>query len=391
MNRYERYLRLSDDIIASYNGSEPFASFIKKYFAANKQLGSRDRKQISQCCFAYFRTGHLLDGLEVSRRILSALFLCSNDNHEMIAQLYPEWLPHIHLPVKDKCRFLGIDWSKEKIFPWLKYLSDEVEADSFIISHLSQPDLFLRIRNKSLHKVTAQLDAAELKYSIVGDSTIRLPNGAKVDEVLSINKDVIIQDYSSQQIADLFKHLPFKQSASFKVWDACAASGGKAILLKDFFPNALLTVSDIRQSILVNLDKRFKEAALSYEQAFVTDLSKAIPDALSSESFDLIMADIPCTGSGTWSRTPEWLRYFEEKQIAEYAALQFRIIKNIVPLLKKGGYLLYATCSVFKEENEAQIARLLEDFNLSLIASGMIRGYTHKADTMYGALLQKHK
>jgi 16S rRNA (cytosine967-C5)-methyltransferase len=391
MNRYERYLSLSADIIAKYNGSEPFASFIKKYFTVNKQLGSRDRKQISQCCYAYFRSGHLLDGMEVSRRIPAALFLCSNDNHEIIAQLYPEWLPYIHLPVKEKCRLLGVEWSEEKIFPWIKYLSDEMETDSFVISHLSQPDLFLRIRTKNPEKVTDKLDEANLSYKLIGRSTIQLPNGTKADEVLAINREVVVQDYSSQQIADFFKYLPFKPSESFKVWDACAASGGKSILLKDFFPNAKLTVSDIRQSMLANLDKRFKEAALSYEQAFVADLSKTIPDGLSSESFDLIMADVPCTGSGTWSRTPEWLRYFEEKQIAEYAALQFRIVKNIVPLLKKGGYLLYATCSVFKEENESQIASLLKDFNFSLITSGMIKGYTHKADTMYGALLQKQK
>ncbi len=389
MNRYERYLSLSADIIENYNGSEPFASFIKKYFTVNKQLGSRDRKQISQCCYAYFRSGHLLDGLELTARIPAALFLCSNDNQEIITQLYSEWLPHIHLPVKDKCSLLGVEWSQEKIFAWIKYLSDEMETDSFVISHLSQPDLFLRIRTKEPEKVISKLDEANLSYKLIGRSTIQLPNGTKADEVLAINKEVVVQDYSSQQIADLFKYLPFKSSESFEVWDACAASGGKSILLKDFFPNAKLTVSDIRQSILANLNKRFNEAALSYEQTFVADLSNAIPDTLPSESFDLIMADVPCTGSGTWSRTPEWLRYFEEEKIAEYAALQLRIVKNIVPLLKKGGYLLYATCSVFKEENESQIASLLKDFNFSLITSGMIKGYTHKADTMYGALLQK--
>ena len=101
------------------------------------------------------------------------------------------------------------------------------------------------------------------------------------------------------------------------------------------------------------------------------------------------MADVPCTGSGTWSRTPEWLRYFDKEQIAEYAALQFCIVKNIIPFLSQGGYLIYSTCSVFKQENEAQVAALIKAFDLTLITSGMIRGYTHKADTMYGALLQK--
>ncbi|MFN9710873.1 MAG: Fmu (Sun) domain-containing protein [Bacteroidota bacterium] len=389
MNRYERYLSLSADIIDSYNGAEPFASFLKKYFSQNKQLGSRDRKQISQCCYAFFRTGHLFDSFEKTKRIAAALFLCSDKEDNIIINIYPEWASHIELSLYEKCLFLGIEWSTDKIFPWKKELSEHIETDLFISSHLIQPDLFLRTRNNSLDKVIHKLDIAKLAYTVIGDSTIRLQNGTKVDEVLSINKEVIVQDYSSQQISDLFKYLPFKPSASFKVWDSCAASGGKSILMKDYYPNTLLTVSDNRHSILRNLESRFKVAGIVYQNTFVVDLSISIPDEIKPETFDLIIADVPCTGSGTWGRTPEWLHYFKVQQIDAYAELQFSILKNILPALKKGGYLIYITCSVFKEENERQVNKLNDECECILMSSRLIKGYTYKADTMYSALLQK--
>jgi 16S rRNA (cytosine967-C5)-methyltransferase len=98
---------------------------------------------------------------------------------------------------------------------------------------------------------------------------------------------------------------------------------------------------------------------------------------------------VPCTGSGTWSRTPEWLRYFDLQQMMTYADLQYEIIQTVLPSLKKDGYLLYATCSVFKEENEEQVAKISQYFGLRIVASELFKGYEHKADTMYGALMQK--
>jgi 16S rRNA (cytosine967-C5)-methyltransferase len=174
---------------------------------------------------------------------------------------------------------------------------------------------------------------------------------------------------------------------SLDVWDACAASGGKSMMLKDYYPNVRLTVSDKRASVLDNLNLRFRDAGLSYDQSLTLDLSRSVPAGQINNTYDLIIADVPCSGSGTWSRTPEWLRYFNTDKIKEYSALQFTIIQHVLPYLRTGGHLLYSTCSVFKEENEGQVKRLCSQFGLTCTAEKIFKGYEQKADTMYGALL----
>ena len=102
--------------------------------------------------------------------------------------------------------------------------------------------------------------------------------------------------------------------------------------------------------------------------------------------YDLIICDAPCTGSGTWSRTPEQLYFFEEAIIDQYASLQKKIISNAMPALNPGGYFLYVTCSVFKMENEAIADFIKEKFHLTLVKMGLLKGYDKKADTLFAAL-----
>ena len=78
----------------------------------------------------------------------------------------------------------------------------------------------------------------------------------------------------------------------------------------------------------------------------------------------MIIADVPCTGSGTWGRTPEQLYYFEDRKIEEYASLQKQIVTNVISHLAPGGYFLYITCSVFKKENEEAIDFIKDKFQL---------------------------
>ena len=79
----------------------------------------------------------------------------------------------------------------------------------------------------------------------------------------------------------------------------------------------------------------------------------------------------------------------QRKEIGRYAQLQATIAGNAIPHLKRGGYLLYITCSVFAAENEINIDKLAEQYSLQLIRQQVITGYQHKADTMFAALLQK--
>jgi 16S rRNA (cytosine967-C5)-methyltransferase len=105
--------------------------------------------------------------------------------------------------------------------------------------------------------------------------------------------------------------------------------------------------------------------------------------------FDLIIADVPCSGSGTWGRTPEQLSFFQSSSIETYSALQKKIVSNTITQLKPNGYFLYITCSVLKKENEVNVEWMQEELKLQLVKQEVIKGYRYKADTMFAALLAK--
>lgn len=206
--------------------------------------------------------------------------------------------------------------------------------------------------------------------------------------MLCINHEVVIQDLNSQRVGELLQIATLEKKAT--VWDCCAASGGKSIMSYDILPQINLTVSDVRQSIIQNLHKRFREAGIKKYTSFIADLTshKNLQEMLQYKKFNLIICDAPCSGSGTWSRTPEQLLFFNENEITRYSNLQKSICTNTVPFLQKAGHFLYITCSVFEQENESIVEFLTHQFPLTLIKKELLKGYEIKADTMFAALFQ---
>jgi 16S rRNA (cytosine967-C5)-methyltransferase len=395
MSRYHSYLNSATSILASYKGEEPFASFIKKYFAAHKKFGSTDRRTVSHLCYCFFRLGKALPGIPIEERILTGLFLCSDTANKILDGLKPEWNRQTGLSLAEKLTYIHQTDLVSTIFPWQHELSDGIENEAFTLSHLQQPDLFLRLRPGKENSVRQKLTAAGISYTILTDSCLALPNTSKIDNLLELDKEAVVQDYNSQRTGEFLQFVSpesFEQvrrgpSDLLRVWDCCAASGGKSIMAMDLLGDIDLIVSDVRESILINLEDRFRNAGIHNYESFVADLGKPLPISLSS--FNLVIADVPCTGSGTWSRSPEQLVYFDATVIDRYVALQKKIITNVIPQLEPGGYLLYITCSVFKKENEEAVDFIASTFHLELIKKELLKGYDKKADTLFAALLQK--
>jgi 16S rRNA (cytosine967-C5)-methyltransferase len=108
-----------------------------------------------------------------------------------------------------------------------------------------------------------------------------------------------------------------------------------------------------------------------------------------NNQYQLIVCDAPCTGSGTWSRTPENLFFFKTEQIDEYAERQRKIVSNVIPHLQKDGLFIYITCSVFKKENEDVANFIKEQFHLQLLHMELLKGYDKKADCMFVAVFTR--
>ena len=405
MSRFHSYINSATAILGAYQGKEPFALFLKAFFAANKKYGSKDRKQVSQLCYAYFRLGKSLQTFSIQDKILAGLFLSEAEPNSILEEFKPNWNEFLKAHnlsegkfnsgseikgdselLLEKLKLVEPNLRPEDIFPYYSFLSNDIDKDDFALAFLKQPKLFLRVRPGKNSKVEKQLAENNIVFEKRGDSCLSLSQGVKVDELLAINREVVVQDESSQMIGQLLTKLPVK--SVWKVWDCCAASGGKSILAKDFLGKIELSVSDIREQMLQQLKKRLQLAEVSVFDSFPINLELG---SIKNQRgvFDLIIADVPCTGSGTWSRTPEQLCYFNESLIESYSNRQYKIASNTIDSLQKGGYLLYCTCSVFKQENEEIVEKLKSNFGLIEIETKLFSGYSRRADSLFASLLQK--
>lgn len=381
-------IRAFEQLLKAYDGTLPLSRFLPGYFKQNKQMGSSDRRWAARYLYSFFRLGRALPELEIIRRLAVADFLCNN-SPSLVTESYLSSLYEKHeLPVSEKIRMVEAlfpDFDLQDIFILHDHLSDDVEERDFFISFFTQPDLFLRVEEKAAKGITAALEAANIAVTHIGRQTLALPNGSKLEQVLP--EDVFqyqVQDLSSQRTGELFEPQMYDYW-----WDCCAASGGKSLLLHALQPKIELLVSDLRESVLHNLDERFRRAGLIKYQKKVLDLLQNNEQDLHHYEFDGIILDAPCSGSGTWGRTPELLCHFEEHRIEFFAKLQQNIAANVVPYLKSGKPLIYITCSVFKSENEEVVAHLLKTLPLKLERMEVIKGYRNKADTMFAARLIK--
>ena len=390
--RYFSHLNTAGELITQFTGGLPFNLYLKQFFAAHKKYGSKDRRQITSLCYHYFRVGNALKTSDLKDKIIASRFLVATELDDLIAALKPEWANFIsNKSFHDKCKFLAsvdIIVSLDALFPLPQHLSDAIATDkeNFLLSHLQQPDVFLRIRPNQNEKVIAKLKQAEIPYSIENQTITIFPNSS-INIIFESDKLVVVQDLSSQRtgefISEAFAYLN-KLKDRIDVWDCCAASGGKSLLAYDINPAIQLSVSDSRKSVLFNLQKRFAAAGIARFDSFVADLTKPIH---LPQAFPIIIADVPCSGSGTWGRNPEELHFFSLEKLDEFAILQKKILTNVLPNLKVGGVLVYITCSVYKVENEDIITWLQEKHQLKLLKMENIKGYQKKADTMFAAML----
>ncbi len=336
--------------------------------------------------------------MNVDERLKVAIFLCNDAAGEWYFLYDDAWLQSWSNLLNERIAFVETKYasfSLKNVFPFADELSEGIDTSAFIRSHFIQPDFFLRIRPHQQAQVFAALKQHNIPFEQIDEDCIALPNASKIDSIVKLDEAAVVQDHSSQRIKEFLRfakpEIPNPKS-EISVWDCCAGSGGKSILAYDVLKNIQLTAADIRASIIQNLKKRFQKAGIKNYRSFVADISKPFSTDLllgNRKGFDLIICDAPCTGSGTWSRTPEQLYFFDSTKINAYAALQQKIVSNAIPHLENGGYFLYITCSVFEKENEAVAAFIKKQFHLRLIKMELLKGYTNKADTMFAALFQR--
>jgi 16S rRNA (cytosine967-C5)-methyltransferase len=157
---------------------------------------------------------------------------------------------------------------------------------------------------------------------------------------------VELQDAASQAVVDL---LPVKPG--MRVLDYCAGGGGKSLALAA--RGAAVEAHDIDPRRMADIPARAERAGVTIRRISTEDVAHAVP-------YDLVFADAPCSGSGSWRRAPQGKWALTAERLDELCAIQAGIIDEISSYVAQGGILAYATCSMLEAENGGQIAAFLK-------------------------------
>lgn len=221
-----------------------------------------------------------------------------------------------------------------------------------------RPPMWLRV-NQQYHnskQYQALLAQADIEIANIDEMSqaIELSKAVDVNKLPGFEDGwVSVQDGAAQQAARLLDCQP-----KDIVLDCCAAPGGKTCHILEHTPNiASMTAIDIEENRLTRVHENLDRLKLN---ANVITGDASTNDWWSGELYDRILLDVPCSATGVIRRHPDikWLRKADD--IDQLVILQQKILNNIWSLLKPGGTLLYATCSILPQENHQQVANFLK-------------------------------
>lgn len=236
---------------------------------------------------------------------------------------------------------------------WQDHWEDVIAANN------TQPPMTLRVNKSrcSREDYLQQLTAAgiEANPGELSPQAVYLHAARDVQELPGFEDGLVsVQDEAAQLAAVALQAQP-----GDRVLDACAAPGGKSCHILESQPQlAELVAMDVDPQRLTRVAENLDRLALSAE--LVVGDGANPPPSLQSGSFDRILVDAPCSASGVIRRHPDVKLLRREKDIAQMGLQQVKILSGLWPLLKPGGQMLYATCSVLSAENTGVIKQLLQ-------------------------------
>ncbi len=249
---------------------------------------------------------------------------------------------------------------------WPSWLRGKLKADwpdafeSIIAASSAQAPTWLRVnrRHGNREAYRERLQVAGIESTVVEslDDALRIDDSLPVSALPGFaDGDVSVQDGAAQQVADALA-----PPVGGRVLDACVAPGGKAAHLLERDPTLRLVALDIDEARLGKVRGNF--ARLGVGQSVELHAADAATPASwwDGEPFDAILLDAPCSATGVIRRQPDVLLHRRDADLVALAALQARLLDASWPLLKPGGVLLYATCSILKDENERQAEAFLQ-------------------------------
>lgn len=269
--------------------------------------------------------------------------------------------------------------------------SPEFDACAFLGALDQRPPIWLRVYDpQRTPHIIRDLERLQLTATAYGNSAISVHSQRGLPPLPpALAKQIEIQDLASQELGSHVAACPGEL-----IWDACAGGGGKTLQLAAAVGNkGKVYASDIRSYKLTELQRRAQRAGLNNITLLpgAAGQIQTLPAAVQQRGgFDCILVDAPCTGAGTWRRSPDARFRISATKLQDLQELQLSILRDVSRHLRPGGRLVYATCSWLVAENEA----ILRDFQQ--IQPGWILQHSRllgspwlDSDTMYVASLRR--
>ena len=402
----------------------PADAMLGRYYKERRFIGSKDRREISRLVYSTLRNeASLAWWLEQGGRARSSLglMLCGlvhlegrdlSEIQELFSgeQYCPrqldleeqEWVQvHAGQPLQHEAM---PDWVRLNFPEWLQPALQELFGDRLTeamdaLNAEAPVDLRVNTLKSSRDQVMAALreedmDPEPTPFAING---VRLRKRAALSATQAFRDGWFeLQDEGSQLVAELVK-----AQADDKVIDFCAGAGGKTLALADAMDNqGNILAWDTEPARLKQMSLRLSRAVVNNVQPRLLKSKRDPFIERHKGTADWVLADVPCSGTGTWRRNPDLKWRTTQSDLKEVLSLQQSIMECAAHCVKPGGCLVYATCSILRQENEGQVTRFLEmnrEFAMEPMANfhgidgPYLRLYPHlhRTDGFFGAVLRR--
>jgi len=390
-----------DGVLEVFNDNKYADKVIQSLLKRDKRWGSRDRGFVAETTYDIVRWKRLYAEISEVKEPFSR-----DDAWRLFAVWatlrgikLPDWKYFENTPTrKIKGRFdeaCKIRKIKESIPDWIDALGIKELGESVWSKELAkqneQADVILRVN-------TLKTSKKELQSKLLSENieTVKIkgyPNALKLVERANVFKTEAfkmgwfeVQDASSQLVADFLEVAP-----GMKVVDVCAGAGGKTLHLSALMQNkGSLIAMDIYESKLKKLKVRAKRNGAHNIDLRLINSTKPIKKL--KEKADRLLIDAPCSGLGVLRRNPDSKWKLKPEFLDNIKATQQNILHDYSKMLKPGGKMVYATCSVLPSENQEQINKFIatkEGRQFKLIKEKKIFAHKSGYDGFYMALLEK--
>jgi 16S rRNA (cytosine967-C5)-methyltransferase len=330
---------LDEVIVAAREDGPPADAIVTRYFKQRRYAGSGDRRAVRELVFRAIRRS--AERPQTGREAMLGL---TDEEPELLALFGQPRGPEPERSSEQHAIAGGVPaW----LVPELSPLVGEDEWPALL--ERAPLDLRANVARASRDALLTEFPgAAPTPLSPWG---IRLPPDTKVDDHPAFQSGLVeVQDEGSQLIA-----LACAPNGDEHVVDLCAGAGGKSLALAAAAPGARILATDSNRARLSKLAPRADKAGASIETRLVNPPNELAELDDWRGAADVVLVDAPCSGSGTWRRNPEGRWRLTPERLDRLVALQVRLLDIAAELVKPGGRLVYAVCSLLSREGAGQI------------------------------------